>query len=95
MQIEAFEAKAKIERIHYKVPANFELYIKRDDAIDPLISGNKWWKLKHAVLDARAKNKTLLVTFVAANEGETFHTEFCSCSREGDEVIGISTAEAY
>ncbi len=66
MQIEAFEALAKIERIYHKVPVNMELYIKRDDAIDPLISGNKWWKLKHSFLDARSKNKKLLVSFGGA-----------------------------
>jgi len=42
------------------------LHIKRDDLIHPLISGNKWRKLKHIVKKASAQNKTHLVTFGGA-----------------------------
>ncbi len=42
------------------------LFIKRDDLIDPFISGNKWRKLKYILLDAASKNKTHLVTFGGA-----------------------------
>ena len=40
--------------------------IKRDDLIDPFVSGNKWRKLKYILLDAAAKQKTHLVTFGGA-----------------------------
>ncbi|MVN20883.1 1-aminocyclopropane-1-carboxylate deaminase/D-cysteine desulfhydrase [Mucilaginibacter arboris] len=43
-----------------------ELYLKRDDLIHPLISGNKWRKLKFLLADARLQHKTHLVTFGGA-----------------------------
>jgi len=44
-------------------PRLSNLWIKRDDLIDPYISGNKWRKLKYILKDASAKGKTHLVTF--------------------------------
>jgi 1-aminocyclopropane-1-carboxylate deaminase len=43
-----------------------QIWVKRDDLIDPYISGNKWRKLKYILLDAKAKQKTHLVTFGGA-----------------------------
>ncbi|HEY0174888.1 MAG TPA: pyridoxal-phosphate dependent enzyme [Pedobacter sp.] len=43
-----------------------DLWIKRDDLIDPYISGNKWRKLKYILQDAAAKGKDHLVTFGGA-----------------------------
>ncbi len=40
-----------------------ELFIKRDDAIHPYISGNKWRKLKYILADAHQQHKKHLVTF--------------------------------
>ena len=45
---------------------NLALYLKRDDLIHPLISGNKWRKLKYILQDARLQHKTRLVTFGGA-----------------------------
>jgi len=42
------------------------LWIKRDDLIDPYISGNKWRKLKYLLEDAAEKKKNHLVTFGGA-----------------------------
>jgi 1-aminocyclopropane-1-carboxylate deaminase len=43
-----------------------KLWIKRDDLIDPYISGNKWRKLKYILKDVKLKQKTHLVTFGGA-----------------------------
>ncbi len=43
-----------------------QICVKRDDLIDPYISGNKWRKLKYILIDAIANNKTHLVTFGGA-----------------------------
>lgn len=40
--------------------------VKRDDLIDPYISGNKWRKLKYILSDALAKKKKHLITFGGA-----------------------------
>lgn len=42
------------------------LYVKRDDLIDPYISGNKWRKLKYILTNAKLQQKTHLVTFGGA-----------------------------
>lgn len=42
------------------------LWVKRDDLIDPYISGNKWRKLKYILEDALSTGKTHLVTFGGA-----------------------------
>lgn len=42
------------------------LYVKRDDLIDPYISGNKWRKLKFILERAKNESKNHLVTFGGA-----------------------------
>jgi len=42
------------------------LFVKRDDLIDPFVSGNKWRKLKYILQDATEKNKKHLITFGGA-----------------------------
>ncbi len=61
-----FPIHSPVQRLHFNVPDGFELYIKRDDLIDPLISGNKWRKLKYSLQDAKQKNKSILVSFGGA-----------------------------
>jgi 1-aminocyclopropane-1-carboxylate deaminase len=45
---------------------DLKVFIKRDDLIHPIISGNKWRKLKYLLQKARDANKTHLVTFGGA-----------------------------
>lgn len=45
---------------------NISFYMKRDDLIDPFVSGNKWRKLKYLLQDAKTNNKNHLVTFGGA-----------------------------
>ncbi|RZK44221.1 MAG: 1-aminocyclopropane-1-carboxylate deaminase/D-cysteine desulfhydrase [Pedobacter sp.] len=53
-----------IEHISYK---DFpEIWVKRDDLIDPYISGNKWRKLKYILSEAKNKKKSHLITFGGA-----------------------------
>ncbi|WP_293785053.1 1-aminocyclopropane-1-carboxylate deaminase/D-cysteine desulfhydrase [uncultured Pedobacter sp.] len=58
------------------------LYVKRDDLIDPYISGNKWRKLKYILAKAKAKNKTHLVTFGGAYSNHLVATA-AAASRSG------------
>jgi 1-aminocyclopropane-1-carboxylate deaminase len=45
---------------------NITVYIKRDELIHPLISGNKWRKLKYNIAEFKAKNKKHLLSFGGA-----------------------------
>lgn len=47
-------------------PILTNLWVKRDDLIDPYISGNKWRKLKYIVQDCLLKGKNHVVTFGGA-----------------------------
>lgn len=48
---------------HYDL---IHLWVKRDDLIDPYISGNKWRKLKYILAKAQKLNKDHLITFGGA-----------------------------
>lgn len=53
-----------IHTVNFKSIVNIS--VKRDDLIDPYISGNKWRKLKHILTDVNLKDKNHLVTFGGA-----------------------------
>ncbi|WP_316822824.1 1-aminocyclopropane-1-carboxylate deaminase/D-cysteine desulfhydrase [Pedobacter gandavensis] len=59
-----------------------ELWIKRDDLIDPYISGNKWRKLKYVLAKVQAENKQHLVTFGGAYSNHLLATA-ATASRAG------------
>jgi 1-aminocyclopropane-1-carboxylate deaminase len=52
--------------------------IKRDDLIHPIISGNKWRKLKYILKEASAHNKKHLVTFGGAYSNHLLATAAAS-----------------
>jgi 1-aminocyclopropane-1-carboxylate deaminase len=58
------------------------LFVKRDDLIDPYISGNKWRKLKYILAKAKADRKTHLVTFGGAYSNHLVATA-AAASRSG------------
>lgn len=45
---------------------NVELHLRREDLIHPLISGNKFRKLKYNLIQAKNENKSTLLTFGGA-----------------------------
>ena len=46
--------------------SSHQVLVKRDDLIDPYISGNKWRKLKYILEKAELEGKSHLVTFGGA-----------------------------
>ncbi|WP_456238591.1 1-aminocyclopropane-1-carboxylate deaminase/D-cysteine desulfhydrase [Pedobacter jamesrossensis] len=56
--------------------------MKRDDLIDPYISGNKWRKLKYILEEAQSQKKTHLVTFGGAYSNHLVATA-AAASRSG------------
>lgn len=61
-------SKAVLEKIRFPIEGNesFSFDIKRDDLIDPIVSGNKWRKLSYNILKAQELHKTGLLTFGGA-----------------------------
>ncbi|PSL26107.1 1-aminocyclopropane-1-carboxylate deaminase/D-cysteine desulfhydrase [Dyadobacter jiangsuensis] len=54
--------------------AGVQLYIKRDDLIHSMVSGNKWRKLKYNLLDAQARGKGAVLTFGGAYSNHLYAT---------------------
>ncbi|MFI5137771.1 MAG: 1-aminocyclopropane-1-carboxylate deaminase/D-cysteine desulfhydrase [Sphingobacteriales bacterium] len=69
------------------------VFIKRDDLIDPLISGNKWRKLKYPLNHALAINKKHLVTFGGAYSNHLLATA-AAAAKFGFKATGIVRGEA-
>lgn len=84
------------------------IFIKRDDLIHPIVSGNKWRKLEFAIAKAISENKNHLVTFGGAFSNHMVATACTgatlgirtSCFVRGDELEGtpnhyLFTAKLY
>ncbi|MEH3114718.1 1-aminocyclopropane-1-carboxylate deaminase/D-cysteine desulfhydrase [Pedobacter terrae] len=74
------EIYSPVQQIAF-APLN-NLFVKRDDLIDPYISGNKWRKLKYILVKAKKENKTHLVTFGGAYSNHLVATA-AAASRSG------------
>ncbi|MBI1225008.1 MAG: pyridoxal-phosphate dependent enzyme [Bacteroidetes bacterium] len=65
--------------------SDLRLFVKRDDLLHPLISGNKWRKLKHNLREAERLGYSKLVTF-----GGAFSNHIAATAAAG-EAFGFST----
>ena len=54
--------------------AGVDLYVLRLDLMHPLVNGNKWFKLKYNLLEAKEKNFTTLLTFGGAYSNHIYAT---------------------
>jgi len=63
-----YERKSPLQKldIPFLNRKKVELYIKRDDLLHPIISGNKWRKLKYNLVELQKSGKEGLVTFGGA-----------------------------
>ncbi len=69
-----------------------QVSIKRDDLIHPIISGNKWRKLKYVLQQAQAQNKTHLVTFGGAYSNHLLATA-AAAAKFGFKATGVVRGE--
>ncbi|MBE9601273.1 1-aminocyclopropane-1-carboxylate deaminase/D-cysteine desulfhydrase [Pedobacter sp. MC2016-24] len=74
-------------------PSIANLWVKRDDLIDPYISGNKWRKLKYILAEVKHKNKNHLVTFGGAYSNHLVATAACA-ARNGLKSTAFVRGEA-
>jgi 1-aminocyclopropane-1-carboxylate deaminase len=68
--------------------------ILRTDLIDPIVSGNKWFKLRYYLEEARALNKKTILTFGGAWSNHIVATA-AACSKFGFNSIGIIRGEEF
>lgn len=81
----------RLQKIEIKNP-NLELFIKREDLIHPLISGNKFRKLKYNLLQAKEENQTTLLTFGGAFSNHILAVS-CAGFEHNFKTIGIVRGE--
>jgi 1-aminocyclopropane-1-carboxylate deaminase len=89
-----FETFSPVQQIHDKMfdDRALKVFIKRDDLIHPIISGNKWRKLKYLLKDASASGKTHLVTFGGAYSNHLLATA-AAAAKFGFKATGIVRGE--
>jgi 1-aminocyclopropane-1-carboxylate deaminase len=80
-----------LQKINHPLLANF--WVKRDDLIDPYISGNKWRKLKYILEKAKSQNKSHLVTFGGAYSNHLLATA-SAAARAGFKATAFVRGEA-
>ncbi len=81
-----------IQEIKQQFPNNIQLYIKREDLLHPIISGNKFRKLKYNIQEAKRLGHATLLTF-----GGAFSNHILAVAGAGAEfgfkTIGIIRGE--
>ncbi|HEY8402421.1 MAG TPA: pyridoxal-phosphate dependent enzyme [Cytophagaceae bacterium] len=68
------------------------LFVKRDDLIHPIVSGNKWRKLKYNLEEVRRQNKDTILTFGGAYSNH-IHATAAACKLSGLRSIGVIRGE--
>lgn len=76
------------QSIDIQFPNDISLTIKREDMIHPFVSGNKFRKLKYNLLQAKAENKTTLLTFGGAFSNHIAAVAYAG-KEQGFKTIGI------
>jgi len=71
---------------------NITVLVKRDDLIDPFISGNKWRKLKYILQLAESQHKSGILTLGGAFSNHLLATA-AACSKAGLQSIGLVRGE--
>jgi len=74
------------------VEKNIEVSVLRLDKIHPVISGNKWFKLRYYFEEARQQNKRTIVTFGGAWSNHIVATA-AACRENKFDCIGIIRGE--
>jgi len=69
-----------------------ELFIQREDLRHPFISGNKWWKLKYNIEEAKKLKVHSILTFGGAYSNHLAATAF-ACKENGFKSIAVVRGE--
>ena len=73
---------------------NVQILIKREDLLHPIISGNKWRKLKYNLIEARREGFDTLLTFGGAYSNHIHATSYAG-KIFGFKTIGIIRGEEH
>ncbi|MEL1239739.1 1-aminocyclopropane-1-carboxylate deaminase/D-cysteine desulfhydrase [Flavobacterium flavipallidum] len=76
------------QELQIQFPNSISVTIKREDLLHPVVSGNKFRKLKYNLLQAKAENKKTLLTFGGAFSNHIAAVAFAA-QEQGLQSIGI------
>ncbi|WP_445361563.1 1-aminocyclopropane-1-carboxylate deaminase/D-cysteine desulfhydrase [Microbulbifer sp. EKSA005] len=76
------------ERVNSTLFPGIEVWIRRDDTLDPLISGNKAYKLLYNLLEAKARGLDAVITCGGAWSNH-IHATAAAGARFGFKTVGI------
>jgi 1-aminocyclopropane-1-carboxylate deaminase len=76
------------------IKSKVRLFIKREDLIDPYISGNKWFKLKYNLIEAKKLGYTKLLTFGGAYSNHIYATAAAG-QQFSFETVGVIRGEEH
>ena len=76
------------QKLQIIFPNSIAVTIKREDLLHPVVSGNKFRKLKYNLLQAKAENKKTLLTFGGAFSNHIAAVAFAA-QEQGLQSIGI------
>ena len=86
----------KIESQEISLPLlkekEIRLFVKRLDKVHPFISGNKWFKLKYNLIEAKKLGHATLLTFGGAYSNHIAATSFAA-QEKGLKSIGVIRGE--
>jgi 1-aminocyclopropane-1-carboxylate deaminase len=83
-----------IDQGPFEIPGTgVQLTVRRIDLIDEITGGNKWYKLKYNILEAKRLNKNHIITFGGAFSNHIAATA-AACENEGLNCTGIIRGEA-
>lgn len=87
-------ASTVIQRLHHQAfdEQNIEVFVKREDLNHPYVSGNKWWKLKYNLEEAKKQGYATLLTFGGAHSNHIYATA-AAAKESGFKSIGIIRGE--
>jgi 1-aminocyclopropane-1-carboxylate deaminase len=71
---------------------NISASVLRLDSLHPVISGNKWFKLRYYIEEAKKQNKKTIVTYGGAWSNHILATA-CACSLNNLKSVGIIRGE--
>ena len=93
MSLEIFDNPGKTPlQFVENYPGNIKLYIKREDLIHPLVSGNKWRKLKYNMIAAHKMSFPSVLTFGGAFSNHIYATAAAGAAC-GINTIGVIRGE--
>lgn len=86
--------KTEVSELKGQIFEHFEvrLLIKREDQNHPYVSGNKWWKLKYNIEEARSTGQHTLLTFGGAYSNHIYATA-AAAHELGLHSIGVIRGE--